>query len=525
MPLLDAGAPRASLLIVDDDIDIALALRDLFSHLGYRVDVAHTGAETLIKTGTSKFDVLLLDVMLPDSDGLSLLPQLRSIDATLPVIVVTAFADVAKKHACLSEGAFAYVTKPYDTEELKALVRRAVGVKHLSAEAAAAKIALSASETRFREVIETASDAIVLADGNGLVLSWNAAAQSLFGYSAEEVVGQPLTVIMPGRYRERHLRAIERVQTTGAMRHKGTLLQVHGLRKDGTEFPIEMSLSSWTSEDQRYFCGILRDVTLRTEAETSLRRHEIERQALFDLIPAMVFFKDTENRILRANRLAAESMNRSVADIEGQSAYDLYPDEAEQYHRDDLEVIRSGRPKLGIVEMYCNGAGEKRWVQTDKVPYRDADGTILGVLVIAQDITERKRTEDALRASEERLRTIIESSPNGIAMVSEEGMIVLVNHALASLFGYERDELIGRPVELLVPHRFREQHPDHRRRFLSEAGIRRIGADRQFTGLRKDGTEFCIEIGLAPLDTNEGLHATASVIHITAIPDHRMADR
>lgn len=510
---------RPSLLIVDDDADIALAIRDLFSHAGYHVEVAASGAEAIEQARSRKFDAALLDVMLPDTDGLTLLPSLRAADPTLPVIMVTAFADTAKKHAALNAGAFAYVTKPYDTEDLKTLVRRAVGVKHLSGEAAAAKQALSASEARFREVVETAPDAIILADETGHMLSWNAAAASRFGYATAEVVGRPLTMLMPARYRERHIQALERVRATGDMRHKGSLIKVHGLRKDGREFPVEMSLSSWTSEGQRFFCGILRDVGAREETETSLRRQQIEQQALLDLIPAMVWYKDAHNRIIRANRLAAESLGKSVEEIEGRSTYDLYPDEAEKYHRDDLEVIVSGRPKLGIVELYRTGSGEKRWVQTDKVPYRDTDGTVLGVLVFAQDITERKRTEEALRISEERLRNVVESSPNGIVMVAEEGTIVLVNQALASLFGYERGELLGRSVDVLVPERFRARHPEHRREFFAHPAARRMGQDRRLTGLRKDGTEFPVEIGLAPLAASDGQYVTASVVHITPLDD------
>jgi len=204
-----------------------------------------------------------------------------------------------------------------------------------------------------------------------------------------------------------------------------------------------------------------------------------------------------------------------VAEVEGQSTYDLYPDEAEKYHQDDLEVIVSGQPKLGIVEPYETGTGEKRWVQTDKVPYRDVDGTVRGVLVFAQDITERKRAEEALRESEERLRIIVESSPNGIVMVNEEGTIVLVNAVLATLFGYEQHELLGRSVDLLVPERLRAGHPEQRRSFFSDPSPRRMGSDRVLMGLRKDGTEFPIEIGLAPLTTPTGRHVAASVVHVT----------
>lgn len=510
-----AQSEPVSILVVDDEVDIALGLYDLLKHMGYQAEMVHTGSEAIARVQARAFNAVLLDLMLPDMDGLTVLPSLQAIDPTLPVIILTAFTDIPKKHGSLTEGAFGYLTKPYDREELKALVRRAVGVKHLTGEVAAVKEALTASEERFREVVQTAPDAIVLADENGSILSWNAAAESLFGYSREDVIGLPLTMIMPDRYRTDYSKALEQVRLSGEFRHKGTSRNLHGLRKDGREFPIELSLSSWVSGGARFYCGILRDVSARVEAETYLRRQQIEQQTLLDLIPAMVWYKDAHNRILRTNRRAAESINKSVADVEGQSTYDLYPDEAEQYHQDDLEVIVSGRPKLGIVEPYKTGTGEKRWVQTDKVPFRDVDGTVLGVLVFAQDITERKRAEEALRESEERLRIIVESSPNGIVMVNEEGTIVLVNAVLATLFGYEQNELLGRSVDLLVPERLRAGHLEQRRSFFADPSPRRMGRARALMGLRKDGTEFPVEIGLAPLTTAAGHHVAASVVHIT----------
>lgn len=510
----DPAVQPASVLIVDDDVDIALGLHDLLTFMGFHVSVVHTGAEAIATAERTNFDAALVDLMLPDMDGLTVLPALHRIDAALPVIILTAFADLPKKHGSLTEGAFGYLTKPYDTEELKALVRRAIGVKHLSGEAAEAKQALTASEERFREVVETAPDAIVTADGRGQILSWNAAAVLLFGFSQEEVQGQPLTMLMPARYHRDHLDALDRVRATGEMRHKGKLIRVHGRRKNGDEFPVEMSLSSWISRGQRFFCGILRDVTAREAAEGLLQRQQIEQQALLDLIPAMVWYKDTENRILRANRLAAESIGKTVEDVEGKSTYDLYPHEAEKYYQDDLDVIRRGHPKLGILEVYRLPTGETRWIQTDKVPYRDTNGAVLGVLVFAQDITERKRTDEALRMSEERLRFVIELSPVGMVMVNEAGTMVLVNSALARLFGYDPSDLLGQSVDLLVPERLRAQHPDYRRRFFASPSRRRMGAERDTMGVRKDGTEFPIEIELEPLLSGETGLAAASVIHI-----------
>jgi PAS domain S-box-containing protein len=512
----DSTAQKAAaILVVDDDTDIALGLHDLLTYAGCQVTVAHTGADAIASAQRTVFDAALVDLMLPDKDGLSVLRELHDIDSTLPVIILTAFADIPKKHDSLIEGAFGFLTKPYDSEELRAIIRRAIGVKHLSGEAAEAKRALSASEERFREVVETAPDAIVLADANGHILSWNAAAVSLFGYEEEEVQGKPLTMLMPSRYHQDHLDALARVRATGDMRHKGTMVGVHGLKKSGEEFQIEMSLSSWISRDHRFFCGILRDVSAREAAAALLRRQQIEQQALLNLIPAMVWYKDTQNRILRVNRLAAESIGKTVAEIEGQSTEDLYPHEAEKYYQDDLDVIRSGRHKLGIIEPYQTGTGEKRWVRTDKVPYCDANGTVLGVLVFAQDMTERKRTEEALRISEDRLRLLIELSPIGMAMISEEGYIILVNSALARLFGYTAEKLLGQAVEILVPERLRNQHLDYRRRFFASPSRRRMGADRGMMGLHKDGTEFPIELELIPCPAGDGDYAAASVVHVT----------
>ena len=506
VPRRSLSEPRLpAILIVDDDEDIALVLRDLLEHAGYRVQIAGTGADALAKAKADSFAAVLLDLMLPDMDGLSILALLKQIDPALPVIMLTAFVEVAKKHASLTEGAFGYLTKPYDTEELKAIVARAVTVKHLSLEAASAKQALTASEDRFREVVQTAPDAIILADGGGHILSWNSAAERLFGYSPSEVLGQSITLIMPERYRATHQCALERVCTTGDLRLKGAVVPMHGLHKDGREFPIEMSVSSWISGGQRVHCGIARDITARKEAEARLVQQQIEQQVLLDLIPAMVWYKDSHNRIIRANRRAAESIHKTVSEIEGHFTDEFYPDEAERYHVDDLEVIVSGRPKLGIVEPYRSGAGEKRWVQTDKVPYLDPQGNILGVLVFSQDITERRQIEAALRDSDERLRIVVQSVPNGFVMLDANGRIVLANARFERQFGYEADELLGRSADLLFRPGWLSRLPQPQSDAFS-AITQGLSPEQRLdlVGVRKDDIEFPLSIRLTSSMTTNG---------------------
>jgi PAS domain S-box-containing protein len=135
----------------------------------------------------------------------------------------------------------------------------------------------------------------------------------------------------------------------------------------------------------------------------TLQRQWEGLREILDAVPAFIWYKDRENRILRANRPAAESMGLTVAALEGRSTYDLYPDDAAAYHRDDLEVIHSGLPKLQIVEPLLTATGERRWVRTDKVPHFDANGNVIGVVVFAVDITERVRAEDELREARDGL--------------------------------------------------------------------------------------------------------------------------
>ncbi len=520
MTAQSSDVAEATVLIVDDDADICRALSDLLEHEGYQVHYVGTGTEAITKAKATRFAAVILDLGLPDIDGASVLQALTDLDPHLPVIILTAFTAEEKTIALLRQGAYAYLTKPYAKEQLKATLARAVGVKALSLKAEQIERALSDSEQRFLSVMEAATDAIMLADQRGDIVLWNQAARQLFGYTEDEVIGKPFTLLFPGRYQRGSQESFDQPAGIIERRFVGRTVELHGLRKDGTEFPAEFCLGLWKSSEGTFYSGFIRDITQRKEAqarlqeseerlrlalmaanmgiwdwevasnrvtwsehvcrlfgvtqdafggtsaaflervhpedrnsvataithavekgteydlehrivwpngevrwlgckgrtlrdgngrairllgtvqditerkqaEAQLSQQQIEQQALLDLIPAMVWYKDCGNRIIRTNRLAAQSINRTIAEVEGQSTYDLYPEEAEKYYQDDLAVITSGRPKLGITELYQTASGEKRWIQTDKVPYRDAQGAVVGVLVFAIDITESRGT-------------------------------------------------------------------------------------------------------------------------------------
>jgi PAS domain S-box-containing protein len=490
----------SSILIVDDEPDLCLALEDLLRHVGYTVRSVMTGREALQEAAQREFGAVILDLGLPDLSGFEVLRGLGELDPQLPVIVLTASIQDSHTVESLRRGAFAYITKPYHRDELILTLSQAIEVRKLALKMRRVEHALSGSEEQFRQVIQAAPDGIVLADGDGKIVSWNTAAERLFGFTAGEMLGQPLVTIMPIRYREDHRHGLERAKVAGAAPLTGRTIELHGLRKDGSEFPIEVSLATWRFGGQMYSCGIIRDSTQRKKAEATLQQQQIEQQVLLDLIPAMVWYKDTNNRIVRANRHAAESINKTVAEVEGLLASDLYPEEAEQYYQDDLQVIASGRPKLGIVERYQTASGEKRWVQTDKVPYRDPQGHVIGVLVFAQDITERKQAEVALQESEHQYRLLMEEASDGIVVLNRDGYFRMANSKACDMLGRTREELLQLHVrDTYVPSE----------RLIAQQRLEQLRAEKdlRFNRLlqRKDGTVISVEISATKMSDDRFL--------------------
>jgi PAS domain S-box-containing protein len=135
-----------------------------------------------------------------------------------------------------------------------------------------AEEALRASERRFRSIVESAGDGIILADGAGNIIAWNKSAQAIFGYGEEAVRDRPLTLLMPERYRDAHRMGLEQFRLTGKPRVIGRTVELHGMRQDGSEFPLELSLSSWQAGESTFYSGIIRDITDRKRTEEEICR-------------------------------------------------------------------------------------------------------------------------------------------------------------------------------------------------------------------------------------------------------------
>mgnify|MGYP006286962131 CR=1 FL=1 len=311
--------------------------------------------------------------------------------------------------------------------------RRLPGVSFLIARQAG-------SQTWNRQVIDTAMEGVWALDVNALTTYVNPRLLEMFGYSEGEMLGRSLYEFVEAAHVEEAGRYF--VRHREGQRH---VVEFPFRRKDGSELNAIVSATPIVDDAGRFIgaIGMLTDITDRVREERE-RLAMIERQSvLLDHVPALIIFKDTENNILLTTESVARATGLPRSRIEGRHSSEIYPEMADRYFSDDLDVIRTGRPKRGIVESLRGVDGGVRWLRTDKVPYRDANGGIAGIVVFAVDITELKAAELALADSERRFRTLYEQIPQGVVLHGTDGRIVEANPAACRILGLAREQILG----------------------------------------------------------------------------------
>lgn len=238
---------------------------------------------------------------------------------------------------------------------------------------------------------------------------------------------------------------------------------------------------------------------------------QLERERLIlDAAPIAMLIIDGEGTLVMVNAECERLFGYEARDLVGQPVEVLVPERFRDGHpgmrRAFFADPQARRMGMGRDLYGRRRDGSEVAIELGLSPLR-VEGSLYVVGTIA-DITERRRLETRFRAS-------VESAPMAMVMIDGGGTIVLLNRECERLFGHRREDLLGQPVEILVPPRFRAQHPAQRRGFFADPSARRMGAGRELFGLRADGSEFPVEIGLNPIGTEDGMYVLSAIVDIT----------
>lgn len=361
------------------------------------------------------------------------------------------------------------------------------------------KISQIQSEVMLKHMLGWARDyAMYLVDPNGHILSWNIGAERLKGYKEEEVLGKHISMFY--QIKEQAYSSIEKAKKLGVL--EDTCFY---FRKDGSIFYASISIKA-LKDDKGNLQGFTKIIH---DSSGSSNVHELTRH-LAESAPVAMIMVNQQGVILLANKQVEKLFGYSREELIGKTIEILVPERFRTNHLGFREAFfrePSARPMGAGRDLF----GLKK--DSTEVPIEIGLNTIKTcgetvALCSILDLTARKRAE-------EKFRLVVESAPNAMVMIDHLGKIALVNAQMEEVFGYDREELIGITIEVLIPARFRSQHPGMRENFFLKPQSRAMGAGRDLFGLHKDGSEVPIEIGLNPIHTDEGLFVLASIVNIT----------
>lgn len=256
---------------------------------------------------------------------------------------------------------------------------------------------------------------------------------------------------------------------------------------------------SWSSDSKPLMMyGTHINITHLKETEEALRNAKQFINNVLDTIPVRVFWKDKQLRYLGCNKPFAQDAGfKNTEDIIGKTDYDMgWSDEGELYRKDDRVVIETGIPKLGYEELQTTPDGNIIWLRTSKVPLKDENGEIIGVLGTYENITDMKKAEQQLKESEERYRNLAESTQDLIALHDMDGIIQYVNQAVVNISGYTHEEIIGKSILMFVPRKYRRSiYERHAKRIAGHLGIEQY--ETEF--INKFGTLIPVQITSTPI--------------------------
>jgi PAS domain S-box-containing protein len=460
-------------------------------------------------------DLILSDHGLPCFDGFTALAIAKAKCPDVPFIFVTNSLGEETAIETFEGGATDYILKD-NLAKLAPAVERALRQAAERAELKQKERDLQQSEERFRTLVEGVKEyAIVMLDLQGRVTSWNAGAESLHGYRAEEVTGQHFSFFYTPEdvSQGRPERDLSQAKTDG--RFEGESRRLH---KNGRLFwaNVVITVLRDTAGKVTGFSQITRNITERFETQQALQKSEERYRRLVEWCPDALMVVGANGAITFGNTAAATLLRAQLPEeLQRKSIQDILSPEKRQ---ETLSQLRQAKEHLSITPFFLSELirldGTRAAVEMSAAPF--VSGENISGQIIARDMTPRRQAEEALRKSEALKRAILETALDAILSISEEGLIQEWNPAAERIFGYSREETIGRPMEeLIIPASLREVYQDGLTEYLMTGVGSLLGRPIELNLRRADGREFRAELAITRIPTEERSRCTALIRDIT----------
>jgi PAS domain S-box-containing protein len=523
------GFPLRVLLVEDSEDDAALVLRELHRG-GYEVswERVDTPAALVDALTQQSWEVILCDYVMPRFSALAALDLLRERDCELPVIIVSGQVGEEVAAAAMNAGAHDYVSKN-NLARLLPAVERELKEAEVRRARKRAEEALRHSEWRYRTLVETSQDLIWAVDTNGRITFCNTSVRSILGYEIEECMGRPFADFIPPDEAALRPGGFDRLRADGVARDR----EVEVRRKDGTWVTLSVTAAALHDAQGKVIglTGTARDITERRRADEALRKEKAFSDTVIASVPGTFYVLDRQGRFIRWNATQETLTGLTAQQLrETHALATIHPDDRQRVAQAIQEVFDKG---AGETEARSTGADGvvRHLLLTGKRMNVDGAAYLVGVGI---DVTERRRAEEALRASENNIRDLIEHSQDLICTHDLEGRILSVNAAPARALGYEQRELVGMNLRDILTPEARELVGDNlatvQRDGIAKglmtvqtrSGRRRVW--EYVNTLRTEGVATPIVRGIAH-DVTESRRAEAAIRRLNEELEQRVGER